>query len=157
MADTPNTYTKESLVSRVSSLVEEIRSQCEHLNRLSVEQGLCLSNGEVEALLDVFSRREPVLIALASKGEQISAILEDEGCVQTIGADMFTRAREELFELEQLAGTIRVRDAETHRQMQQQRDGLAGRLSSMGQKKSAMDAYSVSKGTPNPMIHDRRG
>jgi len=41
--------------------------------------------------------------------------------------------------------------------MKRQRDALAERLSSMGQKKSAMDAYSVGKGTPNPTLQDRRG
>ncbi len=144
-------------MARVSSLVDEMRVHCGHLDRLSVEQGASLRNGEIEAVLDVLRRREPVLAALASQGDQITAILEDERCIETLGTSAFAKTRRDLRSLEELADAIRMRDAEHHALMEQQRDGLAGQLASMGQKKSAMDAYSVGKGTPNPTIHDRRG
>lgn len=148
--------TTQALTARVSALIDEMGSRCAHLDRLSIEQGQAVRDGEVESVLDVLERREPVLKALAVAGEHLGAILEDAVCVRAMGAELFNDARARVRELERVADGIRERDAEHHELMKRQRDGLAERLSSMGQKKSAMTAYSVGKGTPNPTLQDRR-
>lgn len=149
--------TTQSLISRVNSLIEELSSKCAHLDRLSIEQGQAVQDGEIESVLDVLKRREPILRALAVAGEQLSAMLDDGVCVRAMGAELFREAKERVLDLERIADGIRKRDAEHHEMMKRQRDGLAEQLSSLGQKRSAMDAYSVVKGTPNPVLQDRRG
>ncbi|MCA9303702.1 MAG: hypothetical protein KC996_06240 [Phycisphaerales bacterium] len=150
-------HNTQALAARVSTLIDEMGSRCAHLDRLSVEQGQAVRDGDVELVLDVLQRREPVLRALAVAGEQLGAMLEDGACISAMGPALFADARERLRELERVADGIRERDAEHHQLMKQQRDGLAARLSSMGQQKSAMSAYSGNKGTPNPTLQDRRG
>jgi hypothetical protein len=149
--------TTQSLIARVNTLIEELCSKCAHLDRLSIEQGQAVQQGEVELVLDVLKRREPVLRALAVAGEQLGAMLDDKACVRALGSELFREAKERLLELERIADGIRERDAEHHEMMKRQRDGLAEQLSTLGQKRSAMDAYSVVKGTPNPVLQDRRG
>lgn len=148
---------KQALTARISSLIEEMASRCAHLDRLSIEQGQAVVGGDVEVVLDVLQRREPVLRALAVAGEQLGAMLEDSVCIDAMGPALFADARSQVRELERIADGIRERDAEHHELMKQQRDGLAERLSSMGQQKSAMHAYSGNKGTPNPTLQDRKG
>ncbi len=156
MAKTP-IYTHESLVLRVETLVDALKVSCDHLDRLSIEQGGCLRNGEIEAVVDVLARREPVLARLESIGDQITVIMNDEQCLDALGHDEVRQVRSRLGELEVFAGGIRERDAGNQELMLRQRDALAEQMSSIGHKKNAMNAYSTNRGTPNPTLQDRRG
>ena len=143
--------------TRLNSLVDEAQALMDQLGAISDGQHYAIRSGDIAQVLEVISKREPVVNGLVSVGEEIEAFIKDPGMLAKVPSDERSAALERITLIEIAMGKLREHDAQDQKIMESTRDGLASQLAGMGTGKSALRAYSSRTSTPNPTLHDRQG
>ena len=145
------------LEARLESLLEETGTLVEQLEAVSAQQQHAIESGQVQQIVEVVAKREPIVKGLVRVGEELGAFIEDPTARDTLGEQVFNGALRRIASYEHTMKRLRERDAQDQERMQLTRDQLASQLASMGSGRSALRAYSVRSQTPNPIMQDRRG
>jgi flagellar biosynthesis/type III secretory pathway chaperone len=153
----PNEDQIALLEARLESLLEETGTLVEQLEAVSSQQQHAIESGQVQQIVEVVAKREPVVQGLVRVGEELGAFIEDPSTRSAIGDQAYNAALRRIAGYEHTMKRLRERDAQDQDRMQAARDQLASQLASMGSGRSALKAYSVRSKATNPTMQDRRG
>ncbi len=142
---------------RLNSLVDEATKLMERLGEIAAGQREAIESGEIEQIVEIVTKREPVVRALVCVGEEIDAFINDSQTLALVNEHDQSKAYERIASIEHAMKKLREQDAQDQKLMESTRDRLAGELSLMGTGMNALRAYTTRSGTPNPILQDRQG
>ncbi len=157
-SQTSNPSTQSSLeTARLNSLVDEAKMLMDRLGEIAAGQREAIESGEIEQIVEIVTKREPIVRGLVCVGEEIDALINDPKTLALVNAHDRSKAYERIASIEHAMKKLRQQDAQDQELMESIRDRLAGELSLMGTGISALRAYTTRSGTPNPILQDRHG
>lgn len=145
------------LESRLESLLDEAGVLVDQLQAVGAEQRHAVESGQVQQIVEVVAKRDPIVQSMIRVGEELGAFIEDPTTKTTICEQTLNGALLRIAGYEHTMKRLREQDARDQAQMEQTRDKLAAQLAGMGSGKSALRAYSSRSSTPNPIMQDKRG
>ncbi len=143
--------------ARLHSLVDQAQILMDQLTVLSDGQSEAIEGGDVAQIVEIVSKRDPVVHGLVNVGEEIGAFIEDPEMIAKVSDNERSKAMARIASIEHAMKRLRERDAQDQVQMKATRDAMAEQLSNMGTNQSALRAYSGRPSTPNPILQDRQG
>ena len=144
-------------LTRLNALVDEAAMLMDQLGAISTDQHQAVESGDVAQIVEVVSKREPIIRGLVCVGEEIEAFINNPQAIASVGKDACADALDRIAKIEHAMKKLRERDARDQKRMESTRDALAEQLGSMGKGKNALRAYTSRSSTPNPILQDRQG
>ncbi|MBO6738863.1 MAG: hypothetical protein JJ916_03295 [Phycisphaerales bacterium] len=143
--------------SRLDALLEETGTLVEQLEAVGAEQRHAVESGQVQQIVEVVAKRDPLVQSIIRVGEELGAFIEDPETKATISPHVLNAALLRIAGYEHTMKRLREQDAQDQQVMEQTRDKLASQLSGMGSGQHALRAYSTRPKSPNPTMQDKRG
>lgn len=159
---TPETHNQHQdqpalIESRLDSLLTEAGDLIDQLQAVGAEQRHAVESGQVQQIIEVVAKREPIVQSMIRIGEELGAFIEDPTTKQTIPERVLNGALLRIAGYEHTMKRLREQDAKDQLLMEQARDKIASQLAGMGSGQSAMRAYSSKSKATNPIMQDKRG
>jgi flagellar biosynthesis/type III secretory pathway chaperone len=159
---TPQTHNEHPdqsalLESRLDSLLTEAGDLIDQLQAVGAEQRHAVESGQVQQIVEVVAKREPIVQSMIRIGEELGAFIENPTTKETIPDRILNGALLRIAGYEHAMKRLREQDAKDQVLMEQARDKLAAQLAGMGSGQSALRAYSTRSVKPNPIMQDRKG
>lgn len=145
------------LESRLESLLNEAGELVDQLQAVGAEQRHAIESGQVQQIVEVVAKRDPIVQSMIRVGEELGAFIEDPATQAVISEQTYSGALLRIAGYEHTMKRLREQDARDQAQMEKTRDKIAAQLAGMGSGKSALRAYSSRPATPNPIMQDKRG
>jgi len=146
-----------SQAARLSSLVDQAKTLMDQLCDISNVQTDAIKSGEIDQVVEIVAKREPLVRGLVCVGEEIGAFITDPKMIGAVDDVQRSNALDRIASIEQSMKKLREHDAQDQKLMESARDGLANQLASMGAGMNALRAYTSRTATPSPILQDRQG
>ncbi len=143
--------------ARLNSLVEKAKVLMDQLSAIAVRQTDAIESGDIEQIVEIVTKREPVVRGLVCVGEEIDAFISNPEAIALVNERERSKAFDRISSIEHAMRKLRERDVQDQKLMESTRDRLADELGSMGTGMSALRAYTTRSATPNPILQDRQG
>jgi flagellar biosynthesis/type III secretory pathway chaperone len=143
--------------ARLNALVDEASLLMDQLGAISADQHQAVESGDVAQIVEIVSKREPIIRGLVCVGEEIEAFINNPQAIASVGKDVCADALDRIARIEHAMKKLREHDAQDQKRMESTRDTLAEQLGTMGKGKKALRAYTSRTSTPNPILQDRQG
>ena len=159
---TPGTHNPQGdehamLQSRLDALIEETGTLVEQLEAVGAQQRHAIESGQVQQIVEVVAKRDPLVRSIIRVGEELGAFIEDPKTKQTLSEQALNGALLRIAGFEHTMKRLREQDAKDQLLMEQARDKIATQLAGMGSGQSALRAYSSKSKATNPIMQDKRG
>ena len=145
------------LESRLQSLLDETGDLVDQLQAVGAEQRHAIESGQVQQIVEVVAKRDPIVQSMIRVGEELGAFIENPETKAALPEQTLNGALLRIAGYEHTMKRLREQDANDQRLMEQTRDKLASQLAGMGSGKNALRAYSTRSQSPNPILQDKRG
>lgn len=143
--------------ARLSSLVDQAKTLMDQLCDISSTQSDAIKSGDIDQIVEIVTKREPMVRGLVCIGEEIGVFISDPKMIGAVDDTQRSDALNRIASIEQSMKELREHDAQDQKLMESTRDGLADQLASMGAGMNALRAYTSRTATPNPILQDRQG
>jgi len=145
------------LKSRLESLLDEAGTLVDQLQAVGAEQRHAIESGQVQQIVEVVAKRDPIVQSMIRVGEELGAFIEDPTTKSALSEQTLSSVLLRIAGYEHTMKRLREQDAKDQVLMEQTRDKLAAQLAGMGSGQSALRAYSSKSTPPNPIMQDKRG